>query len=210
MDINNQLPIGNKSKAILIGFNVIAIIWYLVGIIRFIVTITKSVQVYGDRLSDLLTLNNVAGIIDYLIALAISITLIVFLALNKLTIKTAGIIALANTGISLILNIISYLSITSHDNAIITRLIIVTIVRTAIPALCIAFIFLTKRRWLGFHIALYVFEVIMLISYFTSLNNMAINGYHDTYTSLQYIFTSIYSFHLIYESALVLIRSRNE
>lgn len=204
MDTKNLLPIGKTSKAILIGFNLINIIWFIVSIIRFILIIDDILEGRNATLSDALTFENVVAGIHYIIALAMYTIPVVMLFLNKLSIKTAGIIILINTAIGFLINISSFIVIlTDNSKFNIIYPLIVTFVRTVLFVICASFIFLTKRRWLGFHIALYLGEAITFYSTVDALR-MAM-GYGDNYIKFQYVISLINVIFIVYQAVLVLI-----
>ena len=204
--MDNNLPLGQASKNILIVLNSILLVWDVAFVISYILTLIEDVQRRNIAFTDLITPEDAIGFLVKLCVIALYIVTIVFLVKNSLTKFKTGIINISNISISTLSTLVMVAITTNNDMNILPRLMLVQLVRLAITIVCLVFVFMGKRRWLGVHT---VFYAIIAIDIFSNL--MAMTTGVDRMTTLNflsYVFKAIFDGLIVYEAVLVLIKSK--
>ncbi len=205
---NQLLPIGKVSKYVLIVLRCILATWDVVQLVSYIVDIVNECNERNLSLAEIMDLNNVIGIVLTVGYIALHIVVLVLLFKDQLTALKIGIITIIFVSTDLVSMVASVMNIYGSGYGIPVNLIVVQGVRFILFVLCVSFIFLSKRRWLGFHITYYI---VMLINIYASLEAFGYNsGHMPTVPLVNYIFGALFDALMVYEAVLVLIKSKKK
>ncbi|MCQ2516834.1 MAG: hypothetical protein MJ094_08235 [Saccharofermentans sp.] len=203
---NQLLPIGKVSKYVLIVLRCILATWDIVQLVSYIVDIVNECNEHNLSLAEIMDLNNVIGIVLTVGYIALHIVVLFLLFKDQLTALKIGIITIIFVSTNLVSMVDSVMKIYGSGYGIPVNLIVVEGVRFILFVSCVSFIFLSKRRWLGFHITYYI---VMLINIYARLEAFGYNsGHMSTALLVNYIFSALFNALMIYEAVLVLIKSK--